>query len=113
EAARAMREAVAAGARVVVADAETDDDLRLIAASLPLANLTALAAGTAGLMRFLPLPTDERPRREERTLVAGGSIDPRTLVVCGSLDPASRAQVAYLAEQGARIIEVNPPAGNA
>src|SRR5690606_7439802 len=42
EAARAMREAVAAGARVVVADAETDDDLRLIAASLPLANLIAL-----------------------------------------------------------------------
>jgi uncharacterized protein YgbK (DUF1537 family) len=79
---------------IVVADAETDADLDLLAAA-GAADPSMLLAGSAGLARrlalVLALAADPVPLPSGR----------RWLIVCGSLHPASRGQLDALAATGA------------
>ncbi len=95
---------------IVIADAETDADLDMLAA-MGAAEPSLLLAGSAGLARRLAMALG---------LTAGAVVLPaghRWLIVVGSLHPASRAQLDALAAAGAVGVTVEvdgaPPAPDA
>jgi uncharacterized protein YgbK (DUF1537 family) len=96
----------AAGGRVLVADAESDTDLGLLAGAAEGAGV--LLAGSAGLATALAARlAPGRPRSTAPPRVPG-----RVLVVAGSPHPATRAQVARI--EGRPGVEVLvPPAADA
>ena len=79
------------GVQVIVVDAESEQDLKSIAASIRAAGLDRLAAGSAGLAEHLVI-TDARPS-PSRSLTRSR----RQAVLVGSFSAVSRSQVAHAA----------------
>ncbi|WP_028707405.1 four-carbon acid sugar kinase family protein [Propionicicella superfundia] len=102
---------------VALVDAETDDDLDLVAAAL--AGLPdELIISTGGLAAAL----GRRARRERPEQAASpmpsaapgpaerdAAVPRRIAVLVGSTEPAARAQIGHLAEAGVPVIEVTGP----
>ena len=112
--ASALRMRVAAGARYVVIDAESDDDVACATAALlelprPLCVAGSIAVASALAAQLDATPFDDRTsgvRRVERPRGDGaaGAIVPPALVVCGSLHSTARAQIETLIAAGALAI---------
>ncbi len=85
------------GHRVLVFDAESDNDLRQLALTGRRLDEAVLWVGSAGLARFLPLSWGCSP-----TPSGSGSLEVRgpVLLICGSLNPANKAQLDRLSQQG-------------
>lgn len=90
--------ALAAGARAVVIDAATDDELALLAnALLQPAAPRLLAAGSAGLARALAAHAAREPAVDTP---ASGPV----MTVVGSFSPASAAQAVHLEQSGDALV---------
>jgi uncharacterized protein YgbK (DUF1537 family) len=87
---------IAAGTDLVVADAETDDDLRLIASAVREAGPGAMLIGSGALGAAV---ANELPSRGERSPRERHQNCHRVLVLCGSAHPRSHEQLRYLAER--------------
>jgi len=81
---------------VVIADAETDDDLQCIAATVRESGPRTLLVGSGALGAAIAreMPRGEEPIADERL----GDCR-RVLVLCGSANPRSHEQLRYLAER--------------
>ncbi|SFU90947.1 four-carbon acid sugar kinase family protein [Alicyclobacillus macrosporangiidus] len=119
-AAASWLDALGPGTRVVVADAETEDDLAVIADAFA-AREDVLLCGSAGLAKQLPrhwlakpdAETDASADRSRQDDAAGTAQahDPcdRVLVLVGSANPAAHRQLEVLAQQaGIRVTELDP-----
>lgn len=119
-AAASWLDALGTGMRVVVADAESEDDLAVIADAFA-GREDVLLCGSAGLAKQLPrhwlakpgAGTEEsadRNVRDDATWQPQGH-DPcdRVLVLVGSANPAAHRQLEVLAQQaGVRVTELDP-----
>lgn len=85
---------------VVVADAETTADLRILARAFLESGLR-LACGSAGLARALAAESGQR-EKDGALIPEGGAV----LVIAGSRHPATEKQVAYAEVAGVQVIEV-------
>ena len=95
---RAVDEARASGAQIIVCDAETDADLERAVRSLLLRRRPLLLAGSTGLARALRrvLATEHGGRLRTGPPSPGLGV----LVVAGSAHPATRAQIERAAARG-------------
>ncbi|MFH5187331.1 four-carbon acid sugar kinase family protein [Paenibacillus sp. TAB 01] len=104
-----IRQSLAAGAELVVLDAETDEDVRLIAELLPKYKERYLWAGSAGLAEYLLAVAEEQSAQEQGQpsgLVSGKA---PVMLVAGSISRVTRAQVQKVNEQqGIACVELNP-----
>lgn len=89
---------------LVVADAETDEDLDRLADAALRASPTPLLVGSAGLARAVAVRLGY-----DRDPVACPT-DPAWLIVAGSFHPATQAQVAALEEAGITGVRLAPDA---
>ncbi len=111
----ALDRLAAAGVEVVVADAESDDDLRALAEAGAQLARPAIFAGSAGLARHLPAafgltgPNSQEPVRESGIGTAETRPDAPLLFVVGSMSQVSRDGLQTLAaEPGVRSITLSP-----
>jgi uncharacterized protein YgbK (DUF1537 family) len=87
------------GARLVVADAETSDDLRCIAEALSRGGRRVLPVGSAGLAEWLADSLGRPPRAPRPLSLGPGPV----LVVAGTMNRIGLAQLARLVDGGAAL----------
>ncbi|WSQ13598.1 4-hydroxythreonine-4-phosphate dehydrogenase PdxA [Streptomyces sp. NBC_01231] len=112
----ALRAAIAAG-HLPVCDAETDTDLDLIARAalacgpgVRLMGTSGLAASVGRLLRRTEGIWAQSTAGQGTPAPAGGCRQRPLLVVVGTADPSAPAQIAQLAELGARHVHLHPDA---
>lgn len=88
------------GRGICVYDAETDDDMKRIAAGLQKDHDLSLCAGCAGFLGFYPLDHSQAAAAEPLNLPE------KLLVFCGSVNHVSRSQIAYAVEKGIPRISI-------
>lgn len=88
------------GRGICVYDAETDDDMKRIAAGLQKDHDLSLCAGCAGFLEFYPLDYSQAAAAEPLNLPE------KLLVFCGSVNHVSRSQIAYAVEKGIPRISI-------
>jgi uncharacterized protein YgbK (DUF1537 family) len=83
------------GKTIIIADAETNQDLELISKAICESEMKILPVGSAGLISFLwpRRYTSTADRQNIRTLIGDNA---RVLVVAGSIHPATVAQIQQL-----------------
>ncbi len=91
------------GRRIVVFDARTDDDLRLIAGQLKKDGLLRATAGCAGFAASLCDVVGLR-----RRFIPELSCPSQLLIVCGSTNPVSLGQVEAAARRGMGRVRMRP-----
>jgi uncharacterized protein YgbK (DUF1537 family) len=94
-----LRELLRRGNRMILADAETDEDLRFIAKTLEQSESRILPVGSAGLAEWLA-DSLGRPQRTARNLSLGAG---PLLVVAGTMNRVGMAQLARLVDGGAAV----------
>ncbi|MFW6033208.1 MAG: four-carbon acid sugar kinase family protein [Phycisphaeraceae bacterium] len=108
EGAGAVAEAIAAAAvagRPVVADAQTEHDLAMLAAGIAKADRQVIAVGSGGLAEAIAaeLPTDPAAA----PTAGEGPASPGLLFICGSGHPANNAMIDHLAaERGGPVVRL-------
>jgi D-threonate/D-erythronate kinase len=111
--AAALDEHAAAKVETIVCDAETDDDLRVIAQAAAGRRQPTIFAGSAGLARHLPRAFDlirASSLKSEASKKVGTCTAPLLFVV-GSMSQVSREQLRVLAgEPGVRSVTIAPAA---
>lgn len=88
---------------IAVYDAQTDEELRVLAHALNAGGKLGTLAGCAGMAQALPELlhlTGEKPVIPE--------FRPAFLVVCGSVNPITRSQLDYAEQHGFRRIRLTP-----
>lgn len=111
--AAALDECAAAKVETIVCDAETDDDLRVIAQAAAGRHQPTIFAGSAGLARHLPQAFDLIRASLLKSETAKTMATPRAplLFVVGSMSEVSREQLRALAgEPGIRSVTIAPAA---
>lgn len=118
-----IREALQSGAELLVLDAETDEDIRLIAELMPKYKERYLWAGSAGLAEYLPLTSIGMPGAEAPAGALSGILEATAaeraqapergghpvMLVAGSISRVTRAQVQKVNEQpGMACVELDP-----
>ncbi len=96
----AVDEARAAGAQVVVCDAETDADLERAVRGLLLRRRPLLLVGSTGLARALRRVLGTEQAGRQRTAGPAAASGAGVLLVAGSAHPATRTQVERAAARG-------------
>jgi uncharacterized protein YgbK (DUF1537 family) len=91
------------GNRIVVFDARTDEDLRLIAEKLKHSGLSRVTAGCAGFAEQLPSALDLK-----RGAVSKCVCPSQLLLVCGSTNRISLEQIEAAAQSGLERIALHP-----
>jgi uncharacterized protein YgbK (DUF1537 family) len=101
------------GTRLVVADAETSEDLRYLAETLGHGGRRVLPVGSAGLAEWLADSLERQPRASRPLSLGPGPV----LVVAGTMNRVGLAQLARLIDGGAALAALdlaraldNPPA---
>ena len=89
--------------RILVFDAESDDDLWRVAHALNTQGRLKIMAGCAGLASILPALLEF-----DRSPVGGIRRTGGLFVVCGSLNPITKEQVVYAGEHGFHRIHITP-----
>jgi len=87
------------GSRIVVFDARTDVDLRLIAEQLKRSGFLRVTAGCAGFAEVLPLVLDLK-----RQVVAKLECPSQLLIICGSTNRISLEQIEMAVQSGVERI---------
>ncbi|MFS0752375.1 four-carbon acid sugar kinase family protein [Oceanobacillus sp. 1P07AA] len=91
--------------KMVVFDAETEEDLRTIASRIASTNQKVVWAGSAGLAEVVP----EVLHLEKEKQVTSYTNSNITMTVCGSLSQMTQKQVQYAMKQnGVKAVELNP-----
>ena len=90
------------GVRAAVVDAQSDDDLRIIATAAELMDVPTLLAGSGGLAGQIEVrgPVSGLPLATDRDVA-------RTLLVIGSYSPLAKSQVQQLVAAGVRHVKLN------
>lgn len=99
--------AVSAGAKIITADSEDDDDLRLLSEAAVATKLNVIYAGSAGLMEYLPTAHGLEQKVISPSL---DLMEETVLLVVGSVSPVGRKQLNWLMESdhSVQFLEVDP-----
>lgn len=88
---------------IEVYDAETEEDLNVLAESLKAEGGLSILAGCAGMASALPKALGLQEGAVKAVRSTG-----RLLVLCGSVHPATREQIRFAVDRGARHIRLTP-----
>jgi uncharacterized protein YgbK (DUF1537 family) len=93
----------AAGKRIIVFDARTDEDLRSIANHLKRLGFLQVSAGCAGFAEYLP-----EMLCLKRGVIRAIDCPTQLIIVCGSINPVSLKQIEVAVQGGVERIVLQP-----
>jgi uncharacterized protein YgbK (DUF1537 family) len=100
----AIRDALSRQQKLFIFDAESDEDLQMIAQLMSVFGSRVLWAGSAGLAQFLPVSGSDA----QRNVLPGSPVDGRVMLVAGSISKITRDQVSAVhTEPNVAAVEMN------